>query len=95
MTTKKTLMRIGVISLATVVTLFYVWTRLQNIRLNRELKRLKIAEQKANLENGKLHLKWTQLTATTELEELARNKFNLEHPKPEQIVLISEEKNQK
>ena len=74
----------------TIVTLFFVWTRLQNIRLRREQMRLKQREQEVLLENNRLKLEWARLTSPKRLEELGMEKYNLRRPKPEQIIVINE-----
>ncbi|MGZ3693417.1 MAG: cell division protein FtsL [Bdellovibrionota bacterium] len=74
----------------TVVTLFFVWTRLQNIRLRREGGRLKQREQEVLLENNRLKLEWARLVSPKRLEELGQDKYNLKRPRPEQVVILSE-----
>ena len=74
----------------TVVTLFFVWTRLQNIRLKREMMRLKQVEQQVNLENNRLQLEWARLTSPKRLEEVGAQKYNLHRPRPDQVVVLKE-----
>lgn len=74
----------------TVITLFYVWTRLQNIRLNREVKTLQAVEREVNLQNGKLRIKWAKLSAPLVLKSMGEKKFELFPPKPSQVIFISE-----
>jgi cell division protein FtsL len=74
----------------TVVTLFFVWTRLQNIRLRLENSRLKQREQEVLLENNRLKLEWARLVSPKRLEELGEEKYNLKRPHPEQVVILSE-----
>lgn len=76
----------------TIVTLFFVWTRLQNIRLRRELTRLKSKEQETLLENNRLKLEWARLVSPKRLEDLGAEKYNLKRPRPEQVVVFSEPK---
>jgi cell division protein FtsL len=80
---------VGVVAI-TLVTLFFVWTRLQNIRLKRESARLKQSEQIATLENNRLKLEWARLTSPGRLEELGAQKFQLRRPRPDQIIVIQE-----
>lgn len=79
----------GVIAI-TAVTLFFVWTRLQNIRLVREHSRLKEREREVLLENNRLKLEWARLTSPKRLEELGSEKYNLKRPRPEQVIVVSE-----
>lgn len=80
---------VGVIAI-TVVTLFFVWTRLQNIRLVREHSRLKEREREVLLENNRLKLEWARLTSPKRLEELGAEKYNLKRPRPEQVIVVNE-----
>ena len=75
----------------TVVTLFFVWTRLQNIRLRREHARLKQREQEVLLANNQLKLDWARLVSPKRLEELGREKYNLSRPRPEQVIVVKEQ----
>ena len=94
MATKKsgTLRVFLVVGTVTIVTLFFVWTRLQNIRLRRENVRLKQKEQEVLLENNRLKLEWARLTSPKRLEELGAEKYNLKRPKPEQVIVLGEPK---
>lgn len=74
----------------TIVTLFFVWTRLQNIRLRREGSRLKQREQETLLENNRLKLEWARLVSPKRLEDLGQEKYNLKRPRPDQVVVLSE-----
>ncbi len=76
----------------TVVTLFFVWIRLQNIRLKRENGRLKQREQEVLLENNRLKLEWARLISPKRLEDLGEQKYNLKRPRPEQVIMMSEPK---
>lgn len=76
----------------TVITLFFVWTRLQNIRLRREATRLKEKEQEVTLENNRLKVEWARLTSPKRLEELGTQKYNLKRPRPEQVIVVNEPK---
>jgi len=74
----------------TIVTLFFVWTRLQNIRLRRESSRFKQHEQEVLLENNRLKLEWARLISPKRLEDLGKDKYNLKRPRPEQVIVLSE-----
>lgn len=74
----------------TIVTLFFVWTRLQNIRLRREHVRLKEREREVLLENNRLKLDWAKLTSPKRLEELGAEKYNLKRPRPDQVIVVNE-----
>jgi len=74
----------------TIITLFFVWTRLQNIRLKIESARLKQREQETLLENNRLKLEWARLVSPKRLEQLGGEKYNLSRPRPEQVVVLKE-----
>lgn len=76
----------------TIVTLFFVWTRLQNIRLRRENSRLKSREQEVLLENNRLKLEWARLVSPKRLEDIGQEKYNLSRPRPDQVIVLSEPK---
>lgn len=79
-----------VVTAITIVTLFFVWTRLQNIRLRRESARLKARETEVLLENNRLKLEWARLVSPKRLEDLGQEKYNLKRPRPDQVVVLSE-----
>lgn len=81
-----------VVASITIVTLFFVWTRLQNIRLRRENARLKVREQEVLLENNRLKLEWARLISPKRLEDLGEQKYNLKRPRPEQVIVLTEPK---
>ena len=72
------------------VTLFFVWTRLQNIRIRREISRLNSQSAKANFENSQLKLKLAQITAPNRLEKLGAQRFQLRRPLPNQVIILRE-----
>ena len=72
------------------VTLFFVWTRLQNIRIRREIFRLNSQAAKVNFENSQLKLKLAQITAPNRLEKLGAQKFRLRRPAPNQVIILRE-----
>lgn len=72
------------------VTLFFVWTRLQNIRIRREISRLNSQGVKVNVENSQLRLKLAQLTSPNRLEEIGMQRYNLKRPAPKQVILLPE-----
>jgi cell division protein FtsL len=87
-----TLRVVLVVSSITIITLFFVWTRLQNIRLKRENSRFKQREQEVLLENNRLKLEWARLISPKRLEDIGREKYNLKRPRPEQVIVLTEPK---
>lgn len=76
----------------TLITLFFVWTRLQNIRLRREGSRLKQREAEVLLENSRLQLEWARLVSPKRLEDIGKEKYNLKRPNPQQVIVVTEPK---
>jgi cell division protein FtsL len=72
------------------VTLFFVWTRLQNIRIRRDISRLNSQSAKINFENSQLKLRLAQITAPDRLEKLGAQKFRLRRPSPNQVIILRE-----
>ena len=93
MSKKNTTLRIVLgVSGITIITLFFVWTRLQNIRLRREQSKLKEHEQEVLLDNNRLKLDWARLTSPKRLEDLGAEKYNLKRPRPDQVIVLAEPK---
>jgi len=87
-----TLRVVLLLSALTLVALFFVWTRVQNTRLRREGIRLKQREQEALAQNNRLKLEWARLVSPQRLEEIGKEKYNLNRPRPEQVIVLSEPK---
>jgi cell division protein FtsL len=87
-----TLRMILVVAMLTLVALFFVWTRNQNIRLRLDNKRLKQREQEALIDNNRLKLEWARLVSPKRLEDLGKEKYNLSRPRPEQVIVLTEPK---
>ncbi len=74
----------------TLIALFFVWTRVQNTRLRLEASRLKQREQEVLAENNRLKLEWARLVSPKRLEDLGKEKYNLNRPRPEQVIVLTE-----
>ena len=85
-----TLQAILIVACLTIVALFFVWTRVQNTRLRREGSRLKVREQEVLAENNRLKLEWARMVSPKRLEQLGKEKYNLNRPKPEQVIVLTE-----
>ena len=79
-----------VVSMLTLVALFFVWTRNQNIHYRLDNKRLRQREQDVLTDNNRLKLEWARLVSPKRLEELGKEKYNLSRPKPEQVIVLTE-----
>ena len=85
-----TLRLLLVVLCLTLVALFFVWTRTQNTNLRIKNSRLKQREQEALVENNRLKLEWARLVSPKRLEELGKEKYNLNRPRPDQVVVLTE-----
>lgn len=85
-----TLRMLFVVAMLTLVALFFVWTRNQNIHLRLENKRLKQREQEVLTDNNRLKLEWARLVSPKRLEEIGKDKYNLSRPRPEQVIVLTE-----
>lgn len=72
------------------ITLFFAWTRLQNIRLERDISRLERVKRELEIENRRLQLSWARLTDPSRLTTIGRERFQLEAVTPQQIIRIRE-----
>ncbi len=85
-----TLRMLLLVAMITLVALFFVWTRNQNIHLRLENKRLKQREQEVLTDNNRLKVEWAHLVSPKRLEELGKEKYNLSRPRPEQVIVLTE-----
>src|ERR1700739_28193 len=85
-----TLRMLLVVAMLTIVALFFVWTRNQNIHHRLERKRVKQREQDVLTDNNRLKLEWARLVSPKRLEELGKEKYNLSRPRPEQVIVLTE-----
>ena len=72
------------------VTLFFAWTRIQNIRLGRAISRLSSTERSLQLKHDQLKLQWARTTSPTRLEQIGRKQFGLQRPQPDQVFIVKE-----
>ena len=72
----------------TVGCLFYVQARTAVI-----FERYQLMDEQRNMdqirrENRTLRLKWTTLTSPVQLEDIARKRFHLHYPKPNEVIKL-------
>ncbi len=79
-------MLIGVLLVA--VTLFFAWTRLQNIRLEREITRLEKIWHGLEIEKSRLQIEWARKTEPARLMLIGKRKFKLEPASPSQVIRV-------
>jgi cell division protein FtsL len=69
-------------------SLFYVWSRIQVIRVGYEISNA-LKEERALMEaNKKLRLEIATLKSYARIEKLAREELKMTKPKPEQVIVI-------
>ncbi len=76
---------------ATVLALFYVWSRVQVVSLGYELTTLKLQAEELGKQISSLELEMAKMKSPKRLEEIARNELFMQAPTAEQIVLIRPE----
>lgn len=70
------------------ITLFFAWTRLQNIRIEREIGRLEKIKHDVEIEQRKLQIEWARLTDPARLTLIGKRKFKLQSAAPQQVIRI-------
>lgn len=81
-----TLMGIGVLLTGTI--LFYVWSRVEVVRLNYAILETSKEERKLFMQNERLKVELAQLMTPSRLSSLAKNKLNLKDPSHRQIIYM-------
>ena len=72
----------------TVGCLFYVQARTNVIFERYQLMDAQRNQDQIRRENRTLRLKWTTLTSPVQLEDIARKRFQLHYPKPNEVVKL-------
>ena len=80
------LMGIGVLLTGTI--LFYVWSRVEVVRLNYTILATSKEERKLFMQNERLKVELAQLLTPSRLSSLAKNKLNLKDPSHRQIIYM-------
>ncbi len=73
------------------IGLLYVWMRVDLLRIGRHIENLKQQEVLLEHRQEALQLQLSQLTAPQKIAAAAKLKFELEMPKPGQIVMVASE----
>ena len=76
---------------ATILALFYVWSRVQMVQLGYELTTLQRQSDDLNKQISNLELEIAKLKSPKRLEEFAKAELNMHAPLAEQIVLVKPE----
>lgn len=79
---------LGFIALLLVLSLFYVWCRVQATGLSYQISSLETSVRKANQETTELRLEVATLGTPQRLEKVAIKDLGLRFPVPEQVVTV-------
>ena len=71
-----------------IATLFYVWCRLQAVRMGYDQSRVTAGLQQLEKENEELRGEAARLKSPERIERLARERLGLGYPSPEQIRIL-------
>ncbi|PIR17656.1 MAG: cell division protein FtsL [Deltaproteobacteria bacterium CG11_big_fil_rev_8_21_14_0_20_49_13] len=76
---------------ATIMALFYVWSRVQMVQLGYEVTTLKSQTNELNKQISNLDVEIAKLKSPKRLKEIAETELNMHAPVAEQIVIIKPE----
>jgi cell division protein FtsL len=79
---------LGFIVLLSVLSLFFVWCRVQATSLDYEISSLESAVRKARQDTVELRLEVATLGTPQRLEQVAVNDLGLRFPVPQQVVTV-------
>jgi cell division protein FtsL len=69
---------------------FYTWCRVQNVRVGYEISKKRDKHQNLLTLQNNLEVEFARLRAPERLSEIAKHRFNLTIPTPEQIIVVHE-----
>ncbi|WP_305041617.1 cell division protein FtsL [Geoalkalibacter sp.] len=76
------------VGLVLVISLFFVWSRIQVFQLKYEISTLETTLREAQQEERQLRLEVASLRNPSRIESIARTKLGLRQPLPEQIINV-------
>lgn len=79
------------IAIVTVLTGAFVWVRLEIIRTSYDIHEFEKKEMTLREDCNALTLAIDQVKSPQKLEHLAREKFNMQAPKPNQLIVLKSE----
>lgn len=79
---------LGFISLLLVVSLFFVWSRVQVTSLEYEISQLESSLRGVRQETSTLRLEAASLSSPERIERVARKELNLRLPSAEQVITV-------
>ncbi|MDP7354209.1 MAG: hypothetical protein QGE94_03925 [Desulfobacterales bacterium] len=69
---------------------FYTWCRVQNVRVGYEISKKRDKHQNLLTLQNNLEVELASLRSPERLSEIAKHRFNLTVPTPEQIIVVHE-----
>ncbi|MBW2688971.1 MAG: cell division protein FtsL [Deltaproteobacteria bacterium] len=78
----------GFIALLLVVSLFFVWSRVQVTRLNYEISTYESTLRGLRQETSNLRLEAASLSNPERIERVARKELHLRLPSPDQVITV-------
>ena len=74
--------------------LFYVWGKVDVVRVGYELDQLSKRKMALEQEHDRLQIRYSQLTAPDRIAKEASMKLHMKQPDPGQVILVSDDGNQ-
>lgn len=81
---------LGFIAVLLVVSLFFVWSRLQVVHLEYDISRLEGRTRDLNQEIRRYRLEVASLRTPARIEQVARERIGLQLPTPEQVINVEQ-----
>lgn len=75
-----------------ILSLFYIWSRVQIVQYGYEINELKARQHQLIEENKKLKVETATLKSPNRIEKIAREKLKMRAPLPEQVQIVPEKK---
>jgi cell division protein FtsL len=79
---------LGFIGLFSIVSLFFVWSRVQVTSLEYDISRIEETLRESRQEMAQLTLEAATLSNPERIERVARNELGLRLPVPEQVITV-------
>lgn len=79
---------LGFIGLLSLVSVFFVWSRVQVTSLEYEISRIEENLRQSRQEMAQLTLEAATLSSAERIERVARNELGLRLPIPEQVITV-------
>ncbi|MCK4536387.1 MAG: cell division protein FtsL [Desulfuromonadales bacterium] len=79
---------LGFIGLFSLVSLFFVWSRVQVTSLEYDISRIEQTLRQSRQEIAQLTLEAATLSSSERIERVARNELGLRLPVPEQVITV-------